>query len=105
MVGFRRSSRQEWTRRRRTAQFLGYNWLAATAIGVLFGVLSDMGSVSVAWLHKLCGIAAVFIAALVMLCNGVQAARECERVELLWVRQFFRIRPYKQRMKESATRE
>jgi len=81
---------RNWCRRRRSTQFIGYNWTAATVVGVVVGLVGDWRTLGPHLPAKLPWIVGILLVCSATLWVGMIAARECERVELLWLRRFLR---------------
>lgn len=102
--GYCPSSVIEWSRRRRTSQFLGYNWLLAAIIGTLFGLLTDWWSGSCAWTQKIPWIGGVFLVVLFAFYISLKAGSEAENIERIWIEEFLRHPPDEFKPRQSTKR-
>jgi hypothetical protein len=74
----------EWSRRRRTAELLGYNWTAAIIVGVVIGL-----AINGKWYNgKLLAIICLCLIVFFSLLVSQKAKNEANRVEQLWSKNF-----------------
>ena len=86
--GFQPEGFIEWGRRRHTSRFMGWNWAVATSTGLSLGLI--IGPHNDWQFGILQGALLVFVVVAVyaVVKNGVMAAQEIEKTELLWVEDF-----------------